>query len=140
MRIHLSGVGAGVTGRRSVFTFRGGRLALPAGAFTFPGDGVTTRLAFVFAGGRLAFGFRLLALAFALAFLFGVGFFFGLSFAFSETLLLSELELVLVALLFVFEFAFESEFGTELSPLSDGRLMSTATVWPTLTISPACGN
>ena len=99
---------------------------------------MTARLAFALAGGRLAF-----ALAFALAFLFGVGFFFGLSFAFADRLLLSlppELELVSVVLLLVFEFVFESEFGTELSPFSDGRLMSTATVWPTLTISPACGN
>jgi hypothetical protein len=135
----FQGVGA-AGGRRLLFKLRGGvgRLAFSPVAFALFGTGVATRFAFAFIT-RLAFAFRLalpFALPFSFAFLLGVGFFFGLSFVFDELLLL-----LLAGSVFVFVFALVLEFaGGVLSPLPLARLMSTATVWPTLTISPACGS
>lgn len=131
------GVGATTGGRRLLFRFRG-RLAFSLVEFPLAGLGVAALLAFalpVVARFAFAFWFWLRfapAFAFALAFLLS-GFFLALAFA-AELLLISvfrsEVEFV-----FVFEFS-----GVELSPLAVARLMSTATVCPTFTISPACGN
>ena len=113
----------------------GRRLAFPLGTlfeFKLLCTGVPVGLAFTFPfvarlAARLAFDFKL-SLAFWLA-----GFFFGL--------LSFEFVLEFVVLLFsgffsVLEFSLEFvEVGV--SPSLDERLMSTATVCPTLTISPA---
>ncbi len=129
-----------------MFRLRGGcRLALPP-EFAFAGTGVAARLAFVLVG-RLAFAFRLafvfrfaLLFPFSLPFLLGVGFLFGLSFVLDELLLLL-LALDEFAFAFALAFAFVFVFAEGVvSPLPPARLMSTATVWPTLTISPACGS
>ncbi len=89
-----------------------GRLLLRfAARFALP---FALSFAFLFAG------FRLLALAFEL---------------FAEDELLSWP----VGELSAFAFAF-ALLGGAYSPSLVGRLISTATVWPTLTISPACGS
>ena len=114
----------------AVFEFRLLCTGVPAGlAFTFP---FVTRLALALLlrfrlAARFMFAFRL-SLAFLLA-----GFVFGL--------LSFEFVLEFVALSFcgffsVLEFSFEFA-DVEVSPSLVERLMSTATVCPTLTISPA---
>lgn len=73
------------------------------------------------------------ALAFSLAFLFA-GFLRGVGVALADEFV------------FLFSFLFSDDVfafasaGAVASPFAVGRLMSTATVWPTLTISPACGS
>lgn len=134
----IQGVGAGAG--RLLFGRGGCRLAFTPVEFV-AGTGVAPRLAFTFPG-RLAFEFRF-PFAFALSFEFfgGVGFFLGLfSLVFADELLL-----LLFAAEFVFAFAAVLAFafafaGGVLSPLVEPRLISTATVCPTFTISPACGS
>src|SRR2546421_7759039 len=132
--IKTYGVGAVTGGRWLVFTFRGGRFVFPE--FAFAGAGLAERLAFALAFARfalpLAFRFWLrFEFAFVLALAFA-GFRFGVGLALGDTLLL-----LFCGLVSVWVFAF---VGVLASPLAGGRLMSTATVCPTLTISPACGS
>lgn len=130
----IYGVGAG-TGRRLEFAFRGGGLGPRLFEFA---AGVAVRVALVFKFGvaRLALPFWFLvafAFAFALSFL-GVGFLLGVGVGLADEL----------ALLFAFLFsgvALAFVFGVSAgSPVADPRLISTATVCPTFTITPACGN
>jgi hypothetical protein len=130
------GVGAG-TGRRLVFVFRGGGVVLRLFEFGLTA-GVAVRIALLFRFGvaRLAlpFWFRVaFAFAFALSFL-GVGLFLGVGVGLAE-----ELELAFVFLFSVDVFAFVFA-GSAVSPVADPRLMSTATVCPTFTITPAWGS
>lgn len=128
----IYGVGAVTGGRRFVFVLRGGRFAFPE--FEFAGDGVDERFALAFARLALPLAFRFwlrFEFAFALAFALA-GFRFGVGLGLGETLLL-----LFCGLISVSEFEFT---GVLASPLAGGRLISTATVWPTFTISPACGS
>ncbi len=134
-------------GRRFVFEFTVPRLVLALGAAPFEFElvrpGVAVALAFKFSfAARLALLFRLrlatrfaLALAFRLSLPFRLaGFFFCLlSFEFALVFAAELFSCLLPAAVFVFA-------GVEASPSFVGRLISTATVWPTLTISPACGS
>lgn len=130
------GVGAG-TGRRLVFPFRGGWLVLRLLAFEL--------VAGVAARGALLFRFGVARLALPLTFRFR----FKLAFAFLLSLLLSVLLLGVGVgeaeeLVFAFLFSlavFASVFtGSTASPDAEALLMSTATVWPTFTMTPACGS
>ena len=120
-----------------VFAFRGGGLGPRLFEFELA-DGVAARVALLFGFGvaRLAlplpFWFRVaFALAFAFAFV-GDGFLLGVGVGLAEELLLAFLFSVAV-----FAFVFADSVG---SPVAVPRLMSTATVCPTFTMTPACGN
>jgi hypothetical protein len=115
---------------------RGGWRFAFAPELAFAGTGVPLRLALVFTG-RLVFRF---AFPLSFEFLLGVGFFFGLSFALL-LLFVFPRSVFVFAFVFAFALAFALAFaGGVLSPLLLARLISTATVWPTFTISPACGS
>ena len=127
------GVGAVTGGRRFAFVLRGGRFVFPE--FEFAGDGVAERFALAFGRLALPLAFRFwLRFEFALALAFAfAGFRLGVGLALGDTLLL----LPFCEVVPVSEFEFT---GVLASPLAGGRLISTATVWPTFTISPACGS
>ena len=120
-----------------MFELRGGRVVFPLFVLTPLFAGVAGRFTFALGVTRFALPFRfwlrLAAFALSLAFLFA-GFFRGVGVAVADEFVF------LFSFLFsvgVFAFALS---GAVDSPFAVGRLMSTATVWPTFTISPAWGS
>ena len=129
------GVGVRTGGRRLTFELVVARLV---GVFVFACVGVAFEFALplrfvLWFADRFELLFRLsVALAFRFAGLRLLALAFEL---FADDELLSWLAGEALAFALVFEFD-----GVETSPSLVGRLISTATVWPTFTISPACGN